>query len=96
VTIPSDERPAQVGDLTRLRIDHDAAPRRRWVPWAVLVGLVVIAAAVYPSARAYVEERRAPEVEIARATQPVASTPGGSTELPVMVATGCAPADRAS
>ena len=96
MTIPSDERPAQVGDLTPLRIDHDAAPRRRWVPWAVLVGLAVIAAAVYPSARAYVEERRAPEVEIAHATQPVASTPGGSTDLPVMVATGYVIARRSS
>jgi RND family efflux transporter MFP subunit len=96
VTIHSDERPAQVGDLTRLRIDRDAAPRRRWVPWAVLLGSAIVAAAVYPSARAYVEERRAPEVEIAHAVQPAASTPGGSTDLPVLVATGYVIARRSS
>src|SRR5262245_51390592 len=74
-------------DLRQLRIDRDAAPRRRWLPWTVLLGLAVVAAAVYPSARAYVEERRAPEVEIARATQAVAA-PGGSADLPVLVASG--------
>jgi RND family efflux transporter MFP subunit len=95
VTIHSDERPAPVGDLTPLRIDRDAEPRRRWVPWAVLLGLAIVAAAVYPSARAYVEERRTPEVEIAHAAQPVA-TRGGSTDLPVMVATGYVIARRRS
>jgi HlyD family secretion protein len=52
--------------------------------------LAVLAAAgvvLYPSARAYVAERRAPEVEIAHATQ-VVTTPGGSTDLPVLVASG--------
>ena len=49
--------------------------------------LAVAGAAVYPTARAYLAERRAPEVEIARATQMVA-TAGGSTDLPVLVATG--------
>jgi HlyD family secretion protein len=84
VTIPSD---SPLGDLSRLRIDR-AAPRRwRWVPWAILVALVAAAAAMYPSARAYVAERRAPEVDTARATQIVAS-PGGSTALPVLVASG--------
>ena len=39
------------------------------------------------AARAYVAERQAPEVEIARATQVVAAA-GGSTDLPVLVATG--------
>jgi HlyD family secretion protein len=53
----------------------------------VLVVLGAAAAAVYPSARAYVNERRAPEVDIARATQ-VVTTPGGSTALPVLIATG--------
>jgi RND family efflux transporter MFP subunit len=53
----------------------------------VLVVLGAAAAAVYPSARAYVNERRAPEVDLAHATQVVAS-PGGSTALPVLVATG--------
>src|SRR5437870_3368506 len=49
--------------------------------------LAVAGAAVYPTARAYLAERRAPEVEIARATQVVA-TAGGSTDLPVLVASG--------
>jgi RND family efflux transporter MFP subunit len=53
----------------------------------MLVAACAAAAAVYPSARAYVNERRAPEVDIAHATQVVAS-PGGSTALPVLVATG--------
>jgi RND family efflux transporter MFP subunit len=75
------------GDLARLRIDRDAAPRRRWVPWAMAVVLCAAAAAAYPTARAYVAERRAPEVEIARVTQ-VVVTRGGSTDLPVLVASG--------
>ena len=75
------------GDLSRLRIDRDAAPRRRWLPWLGLVVLLAAGAAVYPKARAYLNERRAPEVDIARATQ-VVTTPGGSTDLPVLVATG--------
>jgi RND family efflux transporter MFP subunit len=84
VTIHSD---SPLGDLSRLRIDRDAPRRRRWVPWAILVVLVAAGAAVYPSARAYVAERRAPEVDTARATQIVAS-PGGTTALPVLVASG--------
>jgi RND family efflux transporter MFP subunit len=96
VTIHTDDRPAQVGDLAQLRIDRGAAPRRRWLAWAVVLALGVAAAAVYPTARAYVEERRAPEVEIAHAAQPVASTPGGSAGLPVLVATGYVIARRSS
>src|SRR6185295_6337872 len=84
VTIHSD---SPIGDLSRLRIDRDAPPRRRWLPVAILVVLGAAGAAVYPSARSYVAERRAPEVEIAHATQVIAS-PGGSTALPVLVATG--------
>jgi len=84
VTIHSD---SPIGDLSRLRIDRNAPPRRRWLPWAILVALGAAGAAVYPSARAYVAERRAPEVDVARATQIVAS-PGGSTALPVLVASG--------
>ena len=61
-----------------------------------MLGLGIVAAAVYPTARTYVEERRAPEVEIAHAAQPVASTPGGSTDLPVLVATGYVIARRSS
>jgi RND family efflux transporter MFP subunit len=74
-------------DLSRLRIDRGAAPRRRWAPWAIVLILLAVAAAAYPSARAYVAERRAPEVDVVRATQVVAS-PSGSTALPVLVATG--------
>ena len=96
MTIHTDERPAQAADLTQLRIDRDAAPGRRWVKWAVLVVLATIAAAVYPSARAYVEERRAPEVEVAHALQPAASARSGSTDLPVMEATGYVIARRSS
>jgi RND family efflux transporter MFP subunit len=84
VTIHSD---SPVGDLARLRINRDAAPRRRWVPWAIVVVLCAAAAAAYPTARAYVAARRAPEVEVARATQ-VVVTQGGSTDLPVLVASG--------
>jgi HlyD family secretion protein len=53
----------------------------------VLVVLLAAGAAVYPTARAYLNERRAPEVDVARATQ-VVTSPGGSTDLPVLVATG--------
>ena len=74
-------------DLARLRIDRDAAPRRRWVPWAIVAVVSVGAAAAYPRARAYVARRQAPEVEIARATQVVATT-GAAGWLPVLVATG--------
>jgi HlyD family secretion protein len=58
---------------------------------------VVLAAGVaaYPTARAYVTERRAPEVEIARVTQ-VVTAPGGSPALPVLVATGYVVARRSS
>src|SRR3954469_14566683 len=78
---------APVHDLERLRIDRDGAPRRPWLLWTVLAVLVAGAVMVYPRARAYVAERQAPEVEIARATQVVAA-PGGSADLPVLVATG--------
>jgi HlyD family secretion protein len=74
-------------DLSRLRIDRDAPPRRRWLPWGLLLAVAAAGAAAYPSARAYVTERRAPEVDVTRATQ-VVTSPGGSTALPVMVASG--------
>src|SRR3954469_9920710 len=74
-------------DLSRLRIDRDAPPRRRWLPWATLVVLAAGGAAAYPSARAYVAQRRAPEVEVTHATQ-VVTTAGGTTALPVLVASG--------
>ena len=75
------------GDLSRLRIDRGAAPRRPWLLWTVLAVLVAAGVVAYPRARAYVAERQAPEVEVARATQVVAVA-GGSTDLPVLVATG--------
>ena len=74
-------------DLSRLRIDRGARPPRPWLAWAVLAVLVAAGVAVYPNARTYVAERRAPEVEIAHATS-VVIAPGGSTALPVLVATG--------
>jgi RND family efflux transporter MFP subunit len=84
VSIHSESSPT---DLSRLRIDRDEPPRRRWVPWVILLVMVAAAAAAYPSARSYVAERRAPEVDVARVTQVVAA-PGGSTALPVLVASG--------
>ena len=92
MTIHSD---SPVGDLSRLRIDRDTGGRRRWVPWAVLLVLAAGGAALYPNARAYVAERRAPEVETGRVTQ-VVTTPGGSTALPVLVASGYVVARRSS
>jgi RND family efflux transporter MFP subunit len=53
----------------------------------MLAVLAITGAVVYPTARAYLAERRAPEVEVAHATQVVA-TAGGSTDLPVLVASG--------
>ncbi|MBI3402527.1 MAG: efflux RND transporter periplasmic adaptor subunit [Acidobacteria bacterium] len=84
MTIHSD---SSAGDLSRLRIDRDAAPRRPWLLWIALAILVAAGVVFYPRAMDYVATRRAPEVEIARATQVIA-TPGGSTALPVLVATG--------
>jgi len=92
VTIQSER---SVGDLSRLRIDRDARPRRPWLAWAVVAMLVAAGVAVYPTARALVDERRAPEVDVARATQVVAE-PGGTTALPVLVATGYVVARRSS
>jgi len=82
-------------DLSQLRIDRDAPPRRRWLPWVILVALGGAAALFYPTGRAYVEERRAPEVEIAHATQPARSA-SGTTDLPVLVASGYVIARKSS
>ena len=76
-----------LSDLSRLRIDRDAGPRRSWLPWVALLALLAAAAAAYPSARAYVAASRAPEVDVAQVTQ-VVSAPGASPALPVLVATG--------
>jgi RND family efflux transporter MFP subunit len=84
VTIQTD---SPGGDhLARLRIDRDAAPRRPWLLWSVVAGLCAAGVAAYPRLRAYVDERRAPEVEVAHATRLAA--PGGSADLPVLVASG--------
>src|SRR6185436_4494537 len=52
-------------------------------------------ASLYPRARAYLAERNAPEVDVTRATQMI-TAPGGSTDLPVLVATGYVVARRSS
>ena len=49
--------------------------------------MVAAGVAAYPRVLAYIAARQAPEVEIARATQ-VITAPGGSSALPVLVATG--------
>ena len=74
-------------DLSRLRIDRDAPPRLRWLPWVALLVLVAGAAMLYPRARAYLAARQAPEVEVAHATRLVVA-PGASAALPVLVASG--------
>jgi RND family efflux transporter MFP subunit len=57
--------------------------------------LAAAGVAAYPRGRAYVAARQAPEIEIARATQ-VVTAAGGSTDLPVLVATGYVVARRRS
>ena len=74
-------------DLSQLRIDRDAPPRLRWLPWVTLLVLASGAAMLYPRVRAYVAVRQAPEVDIARATQ-LTAAPGASAALPVLVASG--------
>jgi len=74
-------------DLSRLRIDRDAPPRLRWLPWTALLVLGAGAAMLYPRVRGYVAARQAPEVEVARVTQ-IVSAPGSSSALPVLVASG--------
>jgi HlyD family secretion protein len=86
---------APVHDLERLRIDRDAPPRRPWLLWGVVAVLCAAGVVAYPRGRAYVAEQQAPEVEVARATQVVAAA-GGSTDLPVLVATGYVVARRSS
>jgi RND family efflux transporter MFP subunit len=83
-------------DLSQLRIDRDSAPRRRWLPWAALGVVVAAGIAVYPSARALLDERRAPEVEVARTAQVIPTSGGGSAHLPVLVATGYVIARKSS
>jgi RND family efflux transporter MFP subunit len=82
-------------DLSRLRIDRDAPPRLRWLPWVALLAVGAGAAALYPRVRAYVVQRQAPEVDVARVTRLV-SAPGTATALPVLVASGYVVARRSS
>src|SRR6202790_1759110 len=83
-------------DLSQLRIDRDSAPRRRWLPWAALGVVVAAGIAAYPKARAMLDERRAPEVEVARTAQIIAASGGGAAHLPVLVASGYVIARRSS
>ncbi len=78
----------QADDLATLRIDRDVARRRPWLPWLLLLVLAAGAALVYPSARAWVDERRAPEVDVARATEIARAASGRADRRPVLVATG--------
>src|SRR2546430_10475502 len=73
-------------DLSRLRINRDAPPRLRWLPWVAVVVLAVSAAGLYPRVRALVAERQAPAVDVGRATQN-GTTPGGFTALALLLAT---------
>jgi len=75
-------------DLSQLRIDRDAGPGRPWLAWIVLAAIVAGGVAGYPAARSYVAERRAPEVDVVRATQILSPTDGGSSAMPVLVASG--------
>jgi len=65
------------------------------VLWLGLTLLAASLASLYPRARAYLAERNAPEVDVTRATQMI-TAPGGSTDLPVLVATGYVVARRSS
>jgi multidrug efflux pump subunit AcrA (membrane-fusion protein) len=78
----------QADDLATLRIDRNAARRRPWLPWAVLLLVAAGGVFAYPSARQWVDEQRALEVDVARVTQMAAASSGGSAALPVLVATG--------
>ena len=71
-----------------MRIDRHAARRRPWLRWVARSALAIGAALAYPSARGWIDERRAPEVEIARAIEMAATSGGGPDQRPVLVATG--------
>jgi HlyD family secretion protein len=95
VSIYPNDAPAVAGDLARLRINRNQAPRRRWVAWLILAVLAIAGAVAYPYGREYLAERRAPEVEVTRVVQ-VAAGADGDSALPVLVATGYVVARRSS
>jgi RND family efflux transporter MFP subunit len=95
VPIQPEKSSAAASDLSRLRINRESAPRRRWLPWIVVLVLAAVVAGVYPSARSYLAERRAPEVDVVRATQ-MAAADGAAPALPVLVASGYVIARRTS
>jgi HlyD family secretion protein len=78
----------QADDLATLHIDRDVARRRPWLAWVVLLALAGGAALAYPSAREWVDERRALEVEVVKAAGMATAASGGSDAVPVLVATG--------
>jgi RND family efflux transporter MFP subunit len=78
----------QVDDLATLRIDRNATRRRPWLPWLLLLVLAAGGAVVYPTARDWWDEQRAPEVDVVRVTQMAAPASGEAEALPVLVATG--------
>ncbi len=96
MSIPPEVRDIPAVDLSRLRIERDEPRRRRWVPWAVVATLVVLALLAVPSATRYLAARRAPEVDIVRVTRAAAAADGGSTALPVLVASGYVVARRSA
>ena len=78
----------QADDLATLHIDRDVARRRPWLAWVVLLALAGGALLAYPSARGWIDERRAPEVDVVKAAGMARAASGGSDALPVLVATG--------
>jgi len=77
----------QADDLATLRIDRDVARRRPWLPWVAFLAFAGGAVLAYPSARDWVDEQRAPEVDVVRATA-IATASSGADARPVLVATG--------
>ena len=71
-----------------MHIDRDVARRRPWLAWVLLLALAGGALLAYPSAREWVGERRAPEVDVVKAAGIARAASGGSDARPVLVATG--------
>lgn len=66
------------------------------MPWLALAIVALLLASAFPFAREYYDQRRAPEVEVARATAVPAAAGGGAAPVPVLVATGYVVARRSS